>query len=489
MGKYLVKSGDNLSSISKRLGVSVQDLARNNNIQDVNKIRVGQQLNYKQQSHPERNMGQHREDVNNWARVNPDAVFAETSEAANARQYISPETWEAITSDFIDSQYSQGESRQQYGGGEKLTMTPELKRRYAMIPEQSRSQIFNRLHSNDRDVITKAAVTGVGTAASTPYVMNVVANPVTSAISYGTSYLGGKAVDGAVSATTDYDNWSDMAQKVTGMPTIMANLTNPGTWAGALVPKAAAGVHNLRTRSTAKTNEAIGRYNAASQRQHNAAQAEIKQFNDTYGKPVQAGSRPLQPNAHTRVQIVHSHVNPKGQPTYGGQGRHASRMGGQQQKVQSQWRDYWDDFTPMEKLAVPFEKTAGVVPAFYGNESKPTSSVSVGPIRAEYLPEAQGGEAVQRFWGSPEFQSWYAKQPAGTTQTWDGRQYEIKPGTGDTRRTIYNQDGYQIKGHESVSPSEYGFNWKARTSQTNEDMPVDSLATLYQHLNVPEITK
>jgi LysM repeat protein len=43
-GKYIVKSGDTLSKIASELGVSVEDLARINKIDDPGKIRVGQEL-------------------------------------------------------------------------------------------------------------------------------------------------------------------------------------------------------------------------------------------------------------------------------------------------------------------------------------------------------------------------------------------------------------------------------------------------------------
>lgn len=41
---YTVKTGDNLSTIAKRYGTTVQKIAKANNIKDVNKIRVGQKL-------------------------------------------------------------------------------------------------------------------------------------------------------------------------------------------------------------------------------------------------------------------------------------------------------------------------------------------------------------------------------------------------------------------------------------------------------------
>lgn len=45
-GIYIVKSGDNLSSIAKRLGININTLAELNNIQDINKIQIGQGLKY-----------------------------------------------------------------------------------------------------------------------------------------------------------------------------------------------------------------------------------------------------------------------------------------------------------------------------------------------------------------------------------------------------------------------------------------------------------
>lgn len=41
---YEVKSGDTLSEIAEKAGVSLEDIVANNNIQDVNKIKVGQEL-------------------------------------------------------------------------------------------------------------------------------------------------------------------------------------------------------------------------------------------------------------------------------------------------------------------------------------------------------------------------------------------------------------------------------------------------------------
>ncbi len=43
-GTYIVKPGENLSSIAQQLGVSVDELARVNQIQDPSKIRAGQEL-------------------------------------------------------------------------------------------------------------------------------------------------------------------------------------------------------------------------------------------------------------------------------------------------------------------------------------------------------------------------------------------------------------------------------------------------------------
>ena len=43
--KYKIKKGDTLSKISRNLGVSVKDLAKLNNITDVNKIQTGKSLN------------------------------------------------------------------------------------------------------------------------------------------------------------------------------------------------------------------------------------------------------------------------------------------------------------------------------------------------------------------------------------------------------------------------------------------------------------
>lgn len=45
MAKYVVRKGDTLSKIAKQYGMSVNDIAKLNNIADVNKIRVGQELN------------------------------------------------------------------------------------------------------------------------------------------------------------------------------------------------------------------------------------------------------------------------------------------------------------------------------------------------------------------------------------------------------------------------------------------------------------
>tara|TARA_Y100000592_G_scaffold27150_2_gene43088 strand:+ start:2668 stop:3351 length:684 start_codon:yes stop_codon:yes gene_type:complete len=41
---YRVKSGDTLSAIAKRLGTTVEDLARKNQIRNVNQIQIGQQI-------------------------------------------------------------------------------------------------------------------------------------------------------------------------------------------------------------------------------------------------------------------------------------------------------------------------------------------------------------------------------------------------------------------------------------------------------------
>ncbi len=43
--QYVVKSGDNLSSIAARYGVSYQEIAKANNVQDPNKIFPGQTFN------------------------------------------------------------------------------------------------------------------------------------------------------------------------------------------------------------------------------------------------------------------------------------------------------------------------------------------------------------------------------------------------------------------------------------------------------------
>ena len=42
--QYKIKKGDTLSAISKKLGISVADLAKANNIKDVNKIYAGANL-------------------------------------------------------------------------------------------------------------------------------------------------------------------------------------------------------------------------------------------------------------------------------------------------------------------------------------------------------------------------------------------------------------------------------------------------------------
>ena len=49
---YIVRKGDNLTTISKATGIPISTLAKDNNIKDVNKINIGQllTLNY----HPEK---------------------------------------------------------------------------------------------------------------------------------------------------------------------------------------------------------------------------------------------------------------------------------------------------------------------------------------------------------------------------------------------------------------------------------------------------
>ena len=42
--QYKIKKGDTLSAISKKLGISVKDLAAANKIKDVNKIQAGASL-------------------------------------------------------------------------------------------------------------------------------------------------------------------------------------------------------------------------------------------------------------------------------------------------------------------------------------------------------------------------------------------------------------------------------------------------------------
>ena len=42
--QYKIKKGDTLSAISRKLGISVKDLAEANNIKDVNKIQAGASL-------------------------------------------------------------------------------------------------------------------------------------------------------------------------------------------------------------------------------------------------------------------------------------------------------------------------------------------------------------------------------------------------------------------------------------------------------------
>lgn len=43
-GNYVVKKGDTLEKIAKRNGTSVEQLAKDNNLKDKNKISIGQQL-------------------------------------------------------------------------------------------------------------------------------------------------------------------------------------------------------------------------------------------------------------------------------------------------------------------------------------------------------------------------------------------------------------------------------------------------------------
>lgn len=46
------------------------------------------------------------------------------------------------------------------------------------------------------------------------------------------SYVGGKAVDLGVKATTDYNTWGEAVSDKTGLPIWLAEMTNPGSWYG-----------------------------------------------------------------------------------------------------------------------------------------------------------------------------------------------------------------------------------------------------------------
>ena len=46
MTTYTVQAGDNLTKIAKAHNTTVEELARKNNIQDVNKILIGQKLSF-----------------------------------------------------------------------------------------------------------------------------------------------------------------------------------------------------------------------------------------------------------------------------------------------------------------------------------------------------------------------------------------------------------------------------------------------------------
>ena len=53
--QYKIKKGDTLSAISRKLGISVKDLAEANNIKDVNQIQAGASLTIpqpKKRKHP-----------------------------------------------------------------------------------------------------------------------------------------------------------------------------------------------------------------------------------------------------------------------------------------------------------------------------------------------------------------------------------------------------------------------------------------------------
>lgn len=57
--------------------------------------------------------------------------------------------------------------------------------------------------------------------AAVPYIPEVVG-----------SYIGGKAADLGVKATTDYNTWGEAVSNKTGLPIWLAEMTNPGSWYG-----------------------------------------------------------------------------------------------------------------------------------------------------------------------------------------------------------------------------------------------------------------
>lgn len=83
---YIVRKGDNLTTISKATGIPISILAKDNNIKDVNKINIGQllTLNY----HPEKGEAINSSEMNEMYPNHADQVaFFERMDQATENRY------------------------------------------------------------------------------------------------------------------------------------------------------------------------------------------------------------------------------------------------------------------------------------------------------------------------------------------------------------------------------------------------------------------
>lgn len=517
MSNYVVKKGDNLIKIARANNMSLQDLIKlNPQIKDSNKISIGQQINVNSNK-PARNYIQERKDwenqVNQIARENPMAALQDSDDWKRARQVFTPETWNAVREAFVKHAMENWGVNKKLGG-RSIDPNDQFRQMYDKFPAEQRAKI--PVYSKDADVLGNIAAKSIGAAgaavAGAPVlsgmVKTAIANPLSTLQSLAGSAIGGELTDKAVEHTTDYSDWGDMMNQKYGMSPVVGDLTNPGAIIGGFTNY---GVNAIRNSMRYGTNRTISRFNGymaddvasrqAAAAEFNASNKPVpasggttsvkvngqnRQLNNAYGVAEGKGVY-YNPETGVRTRVTTNQVtNKRPQASYSNaQGNHLNHQAGQRVTTAEQWMTPPPDYVPY--ATTPYlQSTYAYMPHINPRHDEAKASIEiVPPIPYRPVEVEKGGESFMPYWGSIDFQKWYAQQEPGTIQKYNGKDIKIEYGQGENRRRRYTPQGYQIKGHEEV-PFNNGTYYKQRTAETWEGLPVDSTATKYEDLPIPE---